>query len=145
MIKKELLALRTLKATPKMMAMAKNDKKEKRRITTRYGYQYEKVTYEYGLFLRCQTLKGYLKVAIFLPEHMRCGSNMPAYEVFIHRGAEQYLTWDAGNQKWLTAMIHNLPCVWNHDNANYWINPEGAATIKRYLGVTKTGFDGIAH
>jgi len=142
-IKAELKKLRTLKATPKMMELAKNDKKKKRTITTHYGYQYEKVSYEYALFLRCQTLKGYLKVAVFFPEHMRCGSNMPAYEIFLHRSAEQYLTWDAQNQKWLTAMAYNLPCMWLHDNANYWINPEGAATIKRYLGVEKTGLDGV--
>ena len=126
-----------------MMEMAKNDKKAKRTITTNYGYSYEGVDYQYYLFFRCQTLQGYLKIAIFLPKHMRCGSNMPAYEVFIHRDAGQYLTWDAQEQKWLTAMIDNLPCMWCCNHTEFWINPEGANTIKRYLKTSTTGYEGI--
>ena len=144
MVKEELKKLRTLRATPKMMELAKQDKKEMRLINSIYGYRYNAKTYEYYLFLRCQELRGYLKVAVFLPDHMRCGSNMPAYEIFLHRDAGQYLTWDARQQKWLTAMIHNLPCMqWNNAHLNVWINPEGKSTIKKYLGVEKSGFEGI--
>lgn len=60
MIKAELLKLRTLKATPKMMEMAKNDKKEMRTVTSSWGWSHPKKAYQYSLFLRCQTLKGYL-------------------------------------------------------------------------------------
>ena len=144
MIKKELRALRTLRATPKMMEMAKNDQKIKREYTSWYGYTGKKVMYEYCLFMRCQTLGRYLKVAFFLPEHMRCGSNMPAYELFIDKEAEQYLTWDCRNQKWSEASVINLifhSVYWV--DGKIWINPEGNQTIKRYLGVEKTGFKGI--
>ena len=144
MIKKELMALRTLRATPKMMEMAKNDRKIQRKYESWYGYTGQKVMYEYCLFMRCQTLKGYLKVAFFLPDHMRCGSNMPAYELYIYKDADQYLTWDCRNQKWSEASVMNLifhSPYWA--NGKIWINPEGNQTIKRYLGVTKTGFAGI--
>lgn len=144
MVKAELKKLRTLRATPKMMQMAKSDKKEMRTITTHWS-SYQQKAYEYSLFLRCQTLRGYLKVAIFLPEQMRCGSNMPAYEIFLHKDARQYLTWDAGEQKWLTAMIDNLPFNWcGGHHTKRWINPEGAQTIKRYLDVSKSGYEGIS-
>lgn len=143
MIKKELLALRTLKATPKMMEMARNDRIESRKWTSIWGGTYTYKTYEYNLFMRCQTLKGYLKVAFFLPSHMRCGSDRPVYDLYIHKKAGQYLTYDHRNQKWLTAMADNLD--WHMDlwKGKIWINPEGNQTIKNYLGVSKTGFDGI--
>lgn len=144
MVKEELKKLRTLKATPKMLEIAKRDKKESRYVKSIWGYEYRAVAYEYSLFLRCQELRGYLKVAVFIPDHMRCGSNMPAYEIFLHRDAGQYLTWDARQQKWLTAMIHNLPYMQMYGcHRNAWINPEGKATIKKYLGVEESGFEGI--
>lgn len=143
MIKKELLALRTLRATPKMMEMARNDKLENRKWTSHWGNTYTYKTYEYCLFIRCQTLKGYLKVSFFLPSHMRCGSNNSAYDLYIHKGTSQYLTYGHREQKWLTAMADNLDWGMELWKGKIWINSEGNQTIKRYLGVSKTGFDGI--
>lgn len=143
MIKKELLSLRTLKATPKMMEMARNDKIEDREWTSYWHSTYTYKTYEYNLFMRCQTLKGYLKVAFFLPSHMRCGSNKPVYDLYIHKKAGQYLTYDHQNQKWLTAMADNLDWKMDLWKGKIWINPEGNQTIKKYLGVSQTGFWGI--
>lgn len=142
MIKKELLALRTLKATPKMMEMAQNDKKVKREYKS-WGSVYTEELYEYSIFMRCQTLKGYLKIAFFLPDHMRCGSDMPVYELYIHKAAGQFLTWDCRKQKWREAMVDNLDWPYGYYRSQIWINPEGAQTIKKYLGVSKTGWDGI--
>lgn len=143
MIKKELMKLRTLKATPKMMEMAKNDKKIPRQYTTYWGGTYTATIYEYGIFMRCQTLKGYLKVAFFLPDMMRCGSDLPAYELYIHKKAGQFLTWDCREQKWREAMVDNLDWPYNYSRSKTWINPEGNQTIKNYLGVSQTGWDGI--
>ena len=144
MIKKDLLALRTLRATPKMMAMAAADTKETRAYKC-YGYTYTRKMYEYSLFLRCQTFRGgYLKIAVFIPEHMRNGDNLPKYEIFIHKDGEEYLTWERKEQKWRTAMADNLDFggyYWHYGKV--WINPEGKQTIKRYLGVDKPGLDGI--
>lgn len=146
MIKKELLALRTLKATPKMMEMAANDTVEERTYKDRWGtYGYR--GYAYNIFLRCQTLRGYLKVAMFLPDKMRAGDNLPVYELFISKKAGQFLTWNCRKQKWSEAMIDNLP--WSEDlgwcwhQGTVWINPEGNQTIRTYLGTQKPGWDGI--
>lgn len=53
MVKEELKKLRTLKATPKMLEIAKRDKKESRYVKSIWGYEYRAVAYEYSLFLRC--------------------------------------------------------------------------------------------
>ena len=147
MIKKDLLALRTLKATPKMMEMAKTDSIQKRSYMTRWGGPYAYKGYAYNIFLRCQTLKGYLKVAMFLPSQMRKDDDMPVYELFISKKAGQFLTWNCREQKWSEAMADNLPWAkdlgWNWHQGTIWINPEGKQTIKDYLGTQKTGWDGI--
>ena len=144
MVKAELRKLRTLRALPKMIELAREDKKEYRPIQSLYGWKYNAVAYKYSLFLRCQELRGYLKVAVFFPNQLRCGNVMPVYEIFMHRDAGQYLTWDAKNQKWLTAMIHNLPEMqYRSVHRNVWINPEGKSTIRKYLGVEESGIIGI--
>ena len=147
MIKKELMALRTLKATPKMMEMARNDTVQQRSYTNHWGGPYAYKGYAYNIFLRCQTLKGYLKVAMFLPALMRKGNDMPVYELFISKKAGQFLTWNCREQKWSEAMADNLPWTkdlgWNWHQGTIWINPEGKQTIKDYLGTQKAGWDGI--
>ena len=144
MIKKDLLALRTLSATPKMMSMAAADATGTHTFKA-HGYTYTRTGHEYTLFLRCQTFRGgYLKIAVFIPEHMRNGDSLPKYEIFIHKDGEEYLTWERKEQKWRTAMADNLD-LGDHNwrFGKIWINPEGRQTIKRYLGTEASGFDGI--
>lgn len=144
MIKKDLLALRTLSATPKMMSMAAADATGTHTFKA-HGYTYTRTGHEYTLFLRCQTFRGgYLKIAVFIPEHMRNGDSLPKYEIFIHKDGEEYLTWERKEQKWRTAMADNLDLGdYNWRFGKIWINPEGRQTIKRYLGTEASGFDGI--
>lgn len=144
MIKKDLLALRTLSATPKMMSMAAADATGTHTFKA-HGYTYTRTGHEYTLFLRCQTFRGgYLKIAVFIPEHMRNGDNLPKYEIFIHKDGEEHLTWERKEQKWRTAMADNLDLGdYNWRFGKIWINPEGRQTIKRYLGTEASGFDGI--
>lgn len=144
MIKKDLLALRTLSATPKMMSMAAADATGTHTFKA-HGYTYTRTGHEYTLFLRCQTFRGgYLKIAVFIPEHMRNGDNLPKYEIFIHKEGEEYLTWERKEQKWRTAMADNLDLGdYNWRFGKIWINPEGRQTIKRYLGTEASGFGGI--
>lgn len=146
MIKKELLQLRTLKATPKMMEMAKADTKQPRTHKSYWGTS-KYNGYEFNIFLRCQTLKGYLKVAMFLPDRMRAGDDVPVYELFISKKAGQFLTWNCRKQKWSEAMADNLPWSddlgWNWRYGTIWINPEGNQTIKNYLGTQEAGWKGI--
>lgn len=139
MKKGELLKLRTLKATPKMMRMAADDT-----LKREMSYYNMRESYTYGLYMRCQVLSGILKVAFFLPEYMRMESSMPVYELYINNQAGEFLTYDRRMKKWLTAKLDMIP--WPKYVAyseKKWINPEGARTIKRYLGVSNGGYKGI--
>ena len=143
MKKGELLKLRTLKATPKMMQMAANDTIKFKEMRT-WARSYMKKSYKYGLYMRCQTLNGILKIAFFLAEHMRMGANLPVYELFINKETGEFLTYDRLMEKWLTAKLDMLPWPeYVSYSEKRWINPEGARTIKRYLGVSNGGFKGI--
>lgn len=143
MRKNELRKLRTLKATPKMMKMAATD--TPRYETYSYGWSsHVRTVYKYGLYMRCQTLSGFLKVAFFLPDRMRLGGNLPAYELFICRQTGEFLTYDRNRDKWLTAKLDLLDWPdYVGTSEKKWINPEGYSTIKTYLGVKHGGFSGL--
>ena len=143
MRKNELRKLRTLKATPKMMKMAAAD--TPRYETYSYGWSsHVRTVYKYGLYMRCQTLSGFLKVAFFLPDRMRLGGNLPAYELFICRQTGEFLTYDRNRDKWLTAKLDLLDWPdYVGTSEKKWINPEGYSTIKTYLGVKHGGFSGL--
>ena len=126
-----------------MMKIAAADTISRERVgTSLYSYWVE--SYGYGLYMRCQVLNGILKVAFFLPEYMRMESVMPAYELFINKETGEFLTYDRRLDRWLTAKLDMLP--WPRYliySKKKWINPEGARTIKRYLGVSNGGYKGI--
>ena len=143
MKKGELKKLRTLKATKKMMQMAVDDIVKRERAGTWSGAGYRE-KYQYGLYMRCQTLEGILKVAFFLPDQMRMGGNLPAYELFINNQTGEFLTYDRKLDRWLTAKVDMLEwpryvCY----SEKKWINQEGYKTIKNYLGVSCGGYKGI--
>lgn len=146
MRKDELLKLRTLNATPKMMQMAEKDNLETRKIK-QWGYESSHKCYKIGCYMRCQQLGEILKVALFLPNIMRNGCDKPTFEIFINRQAEWFITYDCQNKKWLTAKIDMLPipqprAYWGYQG-EVWINQEGRSTIKNLLKTEKGGFDGI--
>ena len=93
MIKRDLLKLRPLKATPKMMRMAADDIPKKETYSCN-GYTYTRETVQHDLFLRCAVQAGILKVSLFIPNIMRLGSIKPAFDVFIDRAAKKFLTFD---------------------------------------------------
>lgn len=153
MIKDELRKLRTLNATKQMMQKAEADdgveKEEKGWNGNRYVRKYK---YRYAMYLRCQNLSGYLKIAIFLPKDMKKGIDKARFEIFINPKAEEYITREyvKGKEAWRTAKIENLNYAYSGWSYLYstcykhsWINAEGAKTIRDVLKVEKTGFDGI--
>lgn len=143
MKKQELLKLRTLTATSKMMQMAKADKLE-RRTYRNWGYSWTHEAYKVGLYMRCIVQDNLLKVAIFLTEHMRAGGRLPAYELFISREKERFITYDRLDDRWLTGKLDRLP--WP-DYVQYsekkWISATGHNAIKRYLGGEHGGYRGL--
>lgn len=126
-----------------MMKMAAEDTPKCE--TYSYGWSsHVRTVYQYGLYMRCQTLSGFLKVAFFLPDRMRLGGNLPAYELFICRQTGEFLTYDRNRDKWLTAKLDLLDWPdYVGTSEKKWINPEGYSTIKTYMGVKHGGFSGL--
>lgn len=140
----DLKKLRTLTATTAMMRIAEQDKPKKVVEKTSWGSEYVREMVKYGLFLRCQVLDGILKTAIFLPDTMRLGARLPAYEVFIDKESGAFLTYDRQRQKWLTAKLDRLDwprAIYNSEDR--WIDPKGYALVKRYLNTKEGGYEGI--
>lgn len=142
--KKELLKLRTLRPTDKMMNMAANDVPVmKPALWSRKSYVN---IYKHSVFMRCQILNGIMKIALFMTEYMRCGSKEPLYEIFIDYENEQFITYDCKKKKWSEAMLSNLsfPGAYEHySTRKIYINPEGRKSIKNHLKVKTGDFNGI--
>ena len=135
MKKKELLNIRTLRATPKMLRLAAEDY-EREWTTTRWGYQYTRTGYQYRLFMRCAIQGAILKVSIFLPKLLRLGARTPVYDVYIDRDARQFLTYSYEKKKWLTGKLDRLEWTqncWNH--TEQWISPADAKLVGQYFGI----------
>ena len=153
MIKAELRKLRTLNATREMMQKAAADNGVETKEKNWNGeYYIKKYKYRYGMYLRCQNLSGYLKIAVFLPEDMKKGINIPKYEIFINPEADEYITraFNDGEEKWSRASIDNLEYskfawgyLYNDCHKDSWINKAGADSIKKVLNVECGGYRGI--
>ena len=143
MKKKELLKLRTLNATSKMMQMADADVPQ-RTVYKSWNGEQVYLSYEYSLYMRCQVVHGFLKVAFFLPEHMRAGGKKAAYELYIDKEKGEFITYDRIRQKWLTAKVDMLPWPgYIYGSKNKWISPQGHDRIKKYLGGEHGGYQGL--
>ena len=143
MKKKELLKLRAINATSKMMKMADADLPQ-RRIYRSWNGEQVYLSYQCSLYMRCQIIHGYLKVAFFLPDHMRTGGRKPAYELYIDKEKGEFITCDRIRKKWLTAKVDMLP--WPGDfygSSNKWISPQGYDLVKKYLGGEHGGYQGL--
>ena len=107
MIKKELLAMRHMTATPKMLKTAKDDPITKRAYSC-WGGTYYRERRTYGLFLRSSVENDILKVSIYLPDAMRLGGREPAFEVFLDHTARRFITYDVTQSRWLTSKLDRL-------------------------------------
>lgn len=143
MIKKELLGMKPLNATDKMLKMAVADI-PKTKTVKRWGYTMKETRCKYGLFLRCRIENQILKAAIYLPDGMRLGARQPAYEVYIDRRARRFITYDRVNQKWLQA---KLDCIeWpgcDVKSDQNWMRPAEEKILNEYLGTCLNGYQAI--
>lgn len=135
MLKSELMAMKPLLATPKMMNLTRADQLHTVTYTDWWGKEREKKCYKYGMFFRCMVEGDRLKLAIYFPEAMKLGAREPAYEVFIDRKERRHLTFDYISGKWHTAMLDHLdypPYAVNAEGS--WISDKDAELIKNFLG-----------
>ena len=143
MNKNKLMELPALRATKLMLELAAQDECK----TRKYCYakfNYVRTGYERGRYLRSKVCNGILKVAIFLPEHLRLGARDPAFEVYLDRGKGQTLTYDRINDKWRTAKLDYLPWPrYVNGSESNWISRDGNLRIKQYLGGELGGYEGV--
>ena len=124
MIKKELLKMPKLRATPYMLRRAKTDKPKDVRVNKYTNWSY----------LRCCTKKGILKVSFFMTEAMRYGGTKPIYDIYFDRKNKKYITYSHEKEKWLTASLRNLdwPDGWFNRHAVY-VPRESNKILKKYF------------
>lgn len=137
MKKEQLLQVRKLTATPSMMELAKSDELKKREGRFSSGY-------EYGRYLRCTAHGDILKVAIFLPQNMKAGGNLPAYEVYLDRKEGDFVTYDCIEGKWRDAMLMNLHWPsYVHSSVQIYSTEKCYYLIKKFLDVKQGGYSGL--
>lgn len=137
MRKEELRKLRALPATKEMMEKGRLfEEKEKRRWDKS---TYTQVIPEYELLIRVQNLKGYIKVAVFLPEWIRKDIKTPKYEIFINVAGGEWITRELDEKgiekRWLTAMADNLEgqgnWSWKFNYTRIYANRDAMYTLNR--------------
>lgn len=139
MRKKELLKLRKLRATDKMLEMAAKDKEK----IENCGWGYKRQSFKYGIYLRCQCLQGIVKVAMFFAKDLKKGLREPVYEIFLNPKSGDFCTYKVQEQKWSNAKIDMLDRPSYTWNSGKWMNPEGTSTIKSELKQDRGGYAGI--
>lgn len=136
MKKLQLKKLKPIYATKQMMEMAKAE------VPQRNDYD-KREWYHRGLFMRCQVEKGILKVFLFLTRDLRMGSRNPAYQIFVDRKAGSFLTWDSVLEKWREAKVDCLGWSYGFWRTEKYISPKDNGILKKYLGVSEDGYEGL--
>lgn len=143
MIKKELLRMRRLKATQKMIKIAQKDIPKRVKVRAYWG-TYETIQQKYQLYVRCRIENGILKAALYYPDNLRAEGRLPSYEVFIDRDARRFITYDCFKNKWLTAKVDRLNWPqYLETDAGIWISAVDAKLAADYLGTENQGYEAI--
>lgn len=138
MYKKDLLAMRPLKATDEMLRAERAD--VPREVPDWYGGLYRK----HPLFTRCQVENDILKVALFFPDALRTGGCLPSYEVFIDRAAKKFITYDRMEDKWREAKVDRLNWPRNiRATDDPWMSSDDTKAVQTYLGGRNGGYAGV--
>lgn len=137
MNKKELLQMRKLTATPKMMELVRQDPEQKKTVRYAYGGSKTYHTYHRYQYYRAIVENGILKLAVFSRKHLAAGCPDPEYEIYLSKEGNDHLTYETASGKWRTGKIDNL--TYDLDDGRYWGNIPWASeeTKKRvndYLG-----------
>lgn len=135
MLKSELLGMKALRATDKMIRLAKEDCPHTVQYTDWWGNQRERKCYQYGIFFRCAVEGDRLKLALFFPNEMRLGARKPIFEVYIDRKERRFLTYDRLNKKWRTAMLDHLEIPgYVREAKENWMSAKDANLLKSFFG-----------
>lgn len=136
MYKSELRKLRALPLTKEMMEKGK--KYEERAGRYYSGREYTVIEPEYYLLARAQNLKGYIKIALFLPAWIRKNIRTPRYEIFVNTEGNEWITRELDEEgkekKWSKAMFLNLDGVGAsayYTRKRIFLNNDGMNTLNK--------------
>ena len=118
MKKSILLGMPKLTASPEMKKVALEDEPEK--VRTYSGYT--RIRRKYKCYMNCMVQNGILKVALYLPDHLRLDGDNPAYEVFLDKKKRQFLTYDYLDKKWRDAKLDRLEWPGQDYDAVCWVS-----------------------
>lgn len=141
--KKELLCMRQLNATAKMIAVAKADVPKKTTVNTYWG-PCQEIRRKYQLYMRCCVENGILKAALYYPDNLRVKGRQPSYEVYIDHDASRFITYDPINNKWPEAKLDRLD--WPHYLPycpDVWISNSDYKLVSDYLKSDKPSYEAI--
>lgn len=136
MKKKELLSMRKLHATQKMIELVQQDPVQHKRVNYGYTSRTYNVCQRYQYF-RAIVEKGILKVAVFSRKHLAAGIYTPEFEIYLSKEENKDLTYEPTVKKWRTGKIDYL----NYDiDDGYcygnkpWASEDTKKTVNDYLG-----------
>lgn len=135
MRKKELLEIKKLCVTPKILQMVREDKETSK--TSGFGnWKHTYSVYNTYQYYRAVVENGILKLAVFTRKRIAAGDTEPQYEIFLSKEEEKYLTHEPETGRWLTAKIDMLS--YDMDNGytygnKPWASPETKKLVNDYL------------
>ena len=145
MVKKKLLALPELRATPGMLRAAAEDTPTvtEHKFLWSNQKQYE-TSYREPLHIRCLERDGILKVAYFSVEVLRLGGRKPMYELYLDKAHDQFLTFCHTDGKWHTAKLDRLewPAFVRY-RSKVRITQKDLKHIRRYFGTDGSAYEVI--
>lgn len=146
-MKKQILkGLKKLKPKESLLQAFRKDQPEDRSIYPSYysGRKLVKVTkYKHYDFLQAEVEQGILKVGIWQRSDLMQGQLEPEFTIFIDRENEEWITLQHTEEKWLTAMIFNLPYTGMEGKSfgnERFATEETRKTIAEYLGIDGTAY-----
>nr|WP_325221435.1 PcfJ domain-containing protein [uncultured Oscillibacter sp.] len=143
MEKCELLAMRKLYATSRMISVAKQDTPKKVKFNTYWGPR-EEIRRKYWLYMRSCIENGILKVSLFYPDNLRVNGRQPSYEVYIDRNAGRFITYDRINNKWSKAKVDRLEWPRMPHTFDVWVSNADSKMVASYLNsIDEKGYKAI--
>ncbi|MDY2753599.1 MAG: PcfJ domain-containing protein [Blautia obeum] len=139
MNKAQLLKMKDLMADDEMIRIAKKEKKQK----ANPAYWYSPERYQHGKFLRACVIDGILKVSVFLTEYLRFGGMEPAYNVYIDKEKEDFITYDFMYQKWSNAKLDRLGWPEYAESREVFCTVETTKCIQEYLHADTAPYEAI--
>lgn len=143
MKKKDLLAMRNLRATKAMIREAEADHPKKIKYRTWGNTYHTREEREYDLFMRCVQENDILKVSLFPPKGLRLGNLHPTFDLYIDKPAKKFLTFDREKKHWLTGKLDRLEWDGKTYYGKRWISSADEKRIQNYFHTELNAYDAI--